>query len=76
MRATRPSRSPKLPVWRSVLDAYRLTLANLGALGTLAWAWLLVLLVVSMGLYWTFWPTEVAARETGGGGSSTPPSSR
>jgi hypothetical protein len=70
MRATLPSKPPKLSVWRTVLDAYRLTLANLGALGTLAWSWLLVLLVVSAGLYWTFWPSEMAARETGSGGSS------
>lgn len=71
MSAAPRSQPPKLPVWRTAFEPYRLTLANIGALGALAWAWLLVLLVVSAGLYWSFWPSEMAAREAGGGGSST-----
>ena len=62
--------APRLRVWRTSMEAYRLTLANGSALGAIAWAWLLLLLASMATLYWGLWPLERAARMAGRSGSA------
>ncbi len=47
---------PRLQVWRTVVEAYALTLGNLGYLLRISWAWVLLMTPVSLAFYASmFW---------------------
>lgn len=51
----------RLPVWRTVRDAYALTLRHLGALLRIAWLWLLLTTAAIALLSWFLWPLQELA---------------
>jgi hypothetical protein len=65
MNSTTP---PKLPVWKTALDCYRLTWRHLGDFFRFAWPWLLGLSVINGLLSWLFYPVvRQHIAETGNG---------
>jgi hypothetical protein len=50
------SAPPKLPVWKTALDCYRVTWRHLGDFFRFAWPWLLGLSTISGLLNWFFYP--------------------
>ena len=47
---------PRLEVWRTAVEAYALTFANLGYLLRISWAWVVLMIPVSLGCYASiFW---------------------
>ena len=60
-----PIRNPRLPLWRTVREAYVLTFCNLGAFVRIAWAWLLLLTALGALASWFFWPSHAAALDAG-----------
>jgi hypothetical protein len=42
---------PRLPVWRTSVEAYALTISNFGYLLRISWAWALLMIPVSLGFY-------------------------
>ena len=60
----------KLPVWKTIIDSYRITLSNLPALMRISWPWLIVLIIGIAVLNWGLWPLEQAARKADKGYSS------
>jgi hypothetical protein len=51
-------RKAKLPVWRTVGDAYKFTFLHLPALMQIGWNWLLLLVPFSFACHWMLWPYE------------------
>ena len=60
-----PIRDMRLPLWRTVREAYVLTFRNFGAFLRIAWAWLVVLSALVALVSWFFWPSHAAALEAG-----------
>lgn len=52
----------KLPVWRTVAEAYRLAFVMAGQLARIAWLWLIVLMAATAALAYAVWPLEEAAK--------------
>lgn len=56
---------PKLPLFATIWEAYRFTFANLPALLSISWAWLILGAVVTFMLGWfVFWPLGFATKIT------------
>ncbi len=56
--STDAGRHPKLPVFRTVWAAYRLTLQHFGTFLRIAWPWLLVLTAAIVVLTWIAWSVK------------------
>ena len=56
MTTTAAATKPKLPLWSTVSESYRLTFRNLPTLMRIAWPWLLVLVLVCGVIRWLAWP--------------------
>ena len=48
----------KLPVWRTIVDTYRLTWTTLSELFPYIWPWLVLWLAVDLATAWFEWPLD------------------
>ncbi len=56
------SKPTKLPLWKTVGDAYRLTWVHLGSLCRIAWLWVIIFIIFSVIAYHPLWPLELESR--------------
>lgn len=59
----------KLPVWKTALESFRLTVRNFTTLLRFAWPWLLIFMAASAALYWNLYEAEQSALAAGNWGS-------